>query len=92
MTNHGGGHFTLAMDNKTTGKKSSTGQRNDVSQSRTAEVVVEQPSDKTGGKISLMSFAACESVRFTSRSVHASSSRSRRRGGRRDRFVVACSE
>ena len=65
VTNHGGGRFTLAMENKTTGKKFSTVQRNGVTQSKTAEVVVEQPSDRTGSKIGLMSFAACEPVHFT---------------------------
>ncbi len=64
VTNHGDGRFTLVMENKTTGKKFSTDQRNGVTQSRTAEVVVEQPSDRTGDKISLMSFAACGPVRF----------------------------
>jgi hypothetical protein len=40
-------------------------QRNGVTQSKTAEVVVEQPSERTGHKIGLESFAACQPVHFT---------------------------
>jgi hypothetical protein len=65
VTSHGDGRFTLAMENKTTGKKFSTVQHNDVTRSKSAEIVVERPSDRTGKKISLDSFAACEPVHFT---------------------------
>ena len=65
VTNHGDGRFTLAMENKTTGKRFSTVQRNGVSQSRTSEIVVEQPYDRDGDKITLDSFAVCEPVLFT---------------------------
>lgn len=63
------GRFTLAMENKTTGKKFSTVQQGDVTKSKTAEIVLEQPSYRDGGKIDLESYAACGPVHFTDCSV-----------------------
>jgi hypothetical protein len=63
------GRFTLAMENKTTGRKFSTVQSSDVKQSKTAEIVLEQPSVQNGKKLTRDAYAACAPVRFTACTV-----------------------